>query len=235
MPTSGELVARAVTADEMKEIENRGVTFGISKLVMMENAGHSLAAEAMNVLFGKSRTKMTKHPKILLVAGTGNNGGDVFVAARHLLFWMPNGIDLFLVGREADVKTEEALVNLRALRNVKPKVPFHAIYTQSRVNYLMKELKSADLIIVGIFGTGFRGEPRSIQRAVIDVINQNTNSFVMSVDLPSGMGADTGDFEIAVLSDVTVTMHAPKVGMLATQRSKKVCGKIVVANIGLPR
>ncbi len=66
-------------------------------------------------------------------------------------------------------------------------------------------------------------------------IKNDSDATKVSVDLPSGMEADTGNFEVAVMSDYTITMDSPKIGMFANDKSRKACGMILVANIGLPK
>ncbi len=54
------------------------------------------------------------------------------------------------------------------------------------------------------------------------------------MDIPSGLDADSGSYEAAIVSDYTITMHAPKTGMLSSSSARQICGKILVANIGIP-
>lgn len=89
-----------------------------------------------------------------------------------------------------------------------------------------------DLIIDGLFGTGFHGEPRPEARALIERINA-AGVPVVAVDLPSGVDASTGEVAgAAVRADVTVTMHGPKVGLLVAP-GRFLAGEIEVADIGL--
>ena len=75
---------------------------------------------------------------------------------------------------------------------------------------------------------------RELQASAIKIINDSDVTKI-SVDLPSGMDADSGNCEVAVLSDYTVALDSPKIGMFANDKSRKVCGKILVANIGVPK
>jgi len=217
----------------MRKIEDWGVSVGISKLVMMENAGHSIADEAMRVLTRNIRR--TRFARVALLAGTGNNGGDAFVAARQISYWLNGGADLFLIGNEKEIKAAEALRNWRILKKLRHHVRITNIDSLSKADTLTRKLRPFDLIISGIFGTGFHGEPRAIQKKAIEALNQNSNAVVISIDIPSGMEADSGGSVIAVESDLTVTMFAPKIGMFANRKAKKLCGRIAIANIGIPR
>src|SRR5208283_5132066 len=143
-------------------------------------------------------------------------------------------IELFLVGTEENIRTEEALVNWNILKKQEEGIRIHVIDTERKIRFLKEKLHEVDLMVVGIFGTGFHGEPQSIQRSSIEVVNKNRRAKVLSIDIPSGMEADTGDAKVAVKSDVTLTMHAPKIGMVMDEKSRKMCGRIILANIGLP-
>jgi hydroxyethylthiazole kinase-like uncharacterized protein yjeF len=213
----------AITGKEMIEREDLGVRIGVSRLMMMENAGSAISrfiseSDETNVVF---------------VAGTGNNGGDAFVAARHLAYWENFKIAVALVGNETDIHAEEALANWKILRNIHS-IRLMEINSLEKMSLLMKEINECQIIVCAIFGTGFRGKPRELQSKAIEMIN-SSDSTKISVDLPSGMEADSGNYEITVLSDYTITMDSPKIGMFANDKSRKACGRIVVANIGVPK
>lgn len=217
-----------VSASEMRAIEDEGQKLGISKLIMMENAGNSIANYVHN-LFGRHRNSLVK---IVAIAGTGNNGGDVFVAARHLSYWPIYTLSVVLVGSENDIHAEEAKINWRILSQI-PKIKKLVIDTQTKLDLFDKEIPNSIALIIGIFGTGFKGTPRDLQLGAIMGINRVKKPLKISVDIPSGMEADSGISNHAVKSDVTITMYAPKKGML-TPNGRKKAGKIVEANIGLP-
>ncbi|MGH2637785.1 MAG: NAD(P)H-hydrate epimerase, partial [Rhabdochlamydiaceae bacterium] len=219
-----------ISAAEMREKEVRGVEFGITKMLMMENAGSALARFVTCAFF---EDKVMK--KILLVAGTGNNGGDTFVAARHLAHWNNEfSLSLVLVGKETDIRAEEALTNWKILKRV-DSINKLILDSPDKTNLLTELISSSHVIIVGISGTGFKGSPHELQAKVIELINRSKGAKkLISVDIPSGMNADSGNFEAAVRSDYTITMDSPKVGLLASERARQICGEILVANIGLP-
>jgi len=216
--------SRAITSEEMRAKENRGVAIGISRLSMMEIAGGAIARFVADRFSGKTN--------VLLVAGTGNNGGDAFVAARHLLYWENFEVTLALIGKEADIHKSEALTNWKILKKI-PKADKMEIDSMEKSALFGKALVESQVVVSAIFGTGFRGKPKELQSSVIKMINDSKTTKI-SVDIPSGMEADSGNYEIAVLSDYTITMDSPKIGMLANDKSRKVCGKIIVANIGVP-
>ena len=96
-------------------------------------------------------------------------------------------------------------------------------------------LNRADVVVIGIFGTGFRGESHGLQRHAIELINEKSDSIKISVDIPSGLEADSGLASTVVLSDYTITMHSPKVGMFKGEKARQSCGRILIANIGIPK
>jgi hydroxyethylthiazole kinase-like uncharacterized protein yjeF len=215
---------QGLTRKEINEREDLGVKMGISHLMMMENAGSSIAR------FVDAKFKQAR--RITIIAGTGNNGGDAFVAARHLSFWKRFKVAVVLIGEEKGIHAPEAKINYEILNHVSAikKIDINSI---RKLRFFERTIRGADVIISAIFGTGFHGKPRDLEASVIKIIN-SSKATKISVDVPSGMEADTGNYDIAVISDFTVTMDSPKLGMLASSKSTKACGKILVANIGVP-
>lgn len=189
---------------------------GIKRLVLMENAGSAVAGAV------KERINTGK---VVILAGKGNNGGDAFVAARHL-----SGYDVrvILLGRKADIKTPEAVQNWNALE--KTSIPLTQVSDSKVLD--RKLIENADIIIDGIFGTGVRGKIREPESTAIDLIN-SSGAFVLSVDVPSGFDPDGGKFEKSVNAGLTLTFHKMKVGLLA-HYAKKYAGDIRIVDIGIP-
>lgn len=194
--------------------------FGISTLVLMENAGRGVACEALKML-GNKKTAA-------IFCGRGNNGGDGFVAARHLL---TAGIklDVFLAGKMSGVR-KEAKKNLEILLKLKQKI------TEVRENnlYLAKnKISKYALVIDALLGVGARGEVKGIYRDLIKIIN-GSPSCILSVDIPSGLDATSGEIlGDCISAHKTVTFIARKRGMLVGD-GKKHCGKIIVKDLGIP-
>jgi NAD(P)H-hydrate epimerase len=192
---------RSISPEEMNAIDTNCRYFGLLPLQLMENAGAALAREVAARARGK---------RIAVIAGRGNNGGDAFVAARHLVGF---DVTIFLLGRSRDIATEEAKRNWEILE---------------RLGYDLREIKDAsqlrlgefDLILDGIFGTGVRGPVLGLEALAIDAINSSERP-VISIDVPSGLGTNR-----VVRADATVTFHRPKPEMP---------GEVVVADIGIPQ
>jgi NAD(P)H-hydrate epimerase len=206
----------------MSNIETLVNSKGLTRLMMMENAGRSVA-EAVARIFG-----LTPDMKVGIVAGLGNNGGDGLAAARHLRALGAN-VYVFLAGSEEEIKTQEALVNWRILRELK----LAKLYTLRKhgIEFLEKMLRRSDVIIDAILGTGLKGEVRPPLSTIIDMLNQSGKP-ILSVDVPSGLDSDTGEpCGIAVKATATVTLYMPKRGLVG--RNPYV-GLLLVGSIGLP-
>ncbi|AKG90720.1 putative sugar kinase [Geoglobus ahangari] len=194
-----------ITSREMGALDLNCEYFGLSRLQLMENAGKAVADEILKRFSGG---------KVVLFAGSGNNAGDGFVAVRFL-----KGFDVDVV-LARDVKSELARRNLDIL----VKAGFSVFPWQDY------DFDYADIVIDGLLGTGFRGELRRPYSDIVRAINES-ESFVVSIDVPSGMNADSGEYREAVKADLTVTFHRPKPGL---SRSPEIAGEVVVADIGIP-
>ena len=220
---------RAISSEEMKRIEDHGASIGVTKLMMMENAGKSLSDQVFNCL-SRSRPDATR--KVVILAGTGNNGGDALVAARHLAYWKDYfRVTVVLLGKPKKILAAEAKTNWDIVYRI-PSIKRVVVDSEEKINLLARQIKGASLLLVGIFGTGFKGKPRDLQLEAIKRINAS-KAIKLCVDIPSGMEADSGACDYSINSDLTVTMHAPKIGMMKGKARKKV-GKLVIANIGVP-
>lgn len=215
---------RLVTAAEMRSIDRRAVAeWGISGSVLMENAGRAVA-DAIERRFAPVRGR-----QFLLVCGRGNNGGDGFVIARHLANRgaVPRCI---LLGRVAELKGD-AQANADIL--LKSGLPIREVTDADELAGLLPGSPGA-VLIDAVFGTGFAGTPQGLAAAAIRQLN-TAGLPVASVDIPSGVNADTGAVETeAVRACLTVTMGLPKLGLyLYPGRSH--CGFIEIADIGIPQ
>ena len=142
---------RVVTAEEMKALDRTAIEeYGISGLVLMENAGRHVV-EVVRQVLGDVRDKV-----VTIFIGKGNNGGDGLVIARHLLN-MGAEIKL-LVLTNAEEITGDAAVNLEIWRKLGQKI--YSIHHGDGINIVRLILMNTDLIVDAIYGTGFRGRCR---------------------------------------------------------------------------
>ena len=215
----------SISSEQMYEIENIGHNkFGMKKVMMMENAGHSLA----DLIIKKFKKKLIKK-KIVAICGTGNNGGDAMVTMRHLSGKYHMSGSIILLGSPDSIKTEESRINWNIIRKMKQTI--NVTICQKINKEIKNEIDNADIIVDGIFGTGIKGEIKNIHADIIKLINKS-KAFIVSVDIPSGLDPNNGFINTpCVYSDLTVTFHRIKHGLL---KNKKYSGKIVLEAIGIP-
>jgi hydroxyethylthiazole kinase-like uncharacterized protein yjeF len=209
----------AISARRMRKIDKTAVSkFLIPALILMENAGRSIA-EALAELI---RCKQIKEP-VLFVCGSGNNGGDGFVAARHLSN-MGFKSSVVLVKSSGNLKGE-ALLNFRILKKMGMAAQ---VYTKSF------DLKRAGVIIDCILGTGASGILSPKYNRIIGDINSSKRP-VVAVDLPSGLDADNSrSMGNVVKASFTFSLGANK-KVLCEKKWKKFAGKVSVLYISLPK
>jgi NAD(P)H-hydrate epimerase len=213
-----------ISSDQMYSIEDKADNLiGMKRVYMMENAGHGLA----DFIILKFRRKL-RGKRIVAICGTGNNGGDGFVAARHLSYYYGASVQLILLGFANDLRTEEARINWQIIQ----KMGSIEIITGNEINdKIKKTIEYADVIIDGIFGTGIRGQIREPHASAIKIINKS-RAYVVSVDVPSGIDPNTGKaHDISIRADATVTFHRMKIGLL---NNKKYSGSVHIEKIGIP-
>ena len=216
-----------ISSSEMAAIDENCKFFGLSSAQLMENAGAGIANVIKRKFEGKAKTV-----KVTVMAGKGNNGGDAFVAARHLQLKKDNfDVRVLLVGNSKDLRTEESRRNWQILHACG--YDMEEITDSSELRARGTLLKRSDVIIDAIFGTGVRGKIREPEATAIDLINEANTAFVVSGDIPSGLDPDTGESEKAVRANVTVTFHRAKKGLLKADAKEHV-GELVVAGIGIP-
>lgn len=218
---------RLATAAEMREIDRRAMDeYGVPGLILMENAGREVYAAAAAMLGGDDA--VTGKVAVVL-CGRGNNGGDGFVAARHLLLHGAR-VKVFLAGDPASV-SGDARVNLEIWQRLGQK-----IYLERERNFiqvLRLALMQTDLVIDALYGTGFRGALKDRAAKLVETVNASGRP-VLSVDIPSGVVADTGVIEgAAVRAARTVTFGLGKPGLYLYPGADR-AGEVSVAGISLP-
>lgn len=213
----------AISAAQMQRIDRLTVSrYGIPILLLMENAGRAVAEAAREAL------QLKQFRKVIILCGSGHNGGDGVVAARYLhevgyrvqVLWIKNPNQW-----EGDVASHYRI----AKRMGVPFQSFEKIPASQRISRLRK----SDLLIDALLGTGTTGEIRGLYREAIECINQSRRP-VIAVDIPSGLDSDRGTpLGIAIKAKVTITMAIAKKGLLKPP-AKPYVGRLVVADIGIP-
>lgn len=192
---------------------------GIPSIVLMENAAIACVNE-LKKDFGELTGK-----RIAVFCGKGNNGGDGFAIARHL-HNMDAEVSVYLVcGNEFK---GDAKINFDIIK--KMNVNIDVVSDTENLKYI---IRSNDIIIDAIYGTGIHGTVGGISYDVINEINENSK-YTMAVDVPSGINSDSGEIcGICIRADKTVTFAAYKVGMLMFPAADYT-GKVTVADISIP-
>ncbi|MBZ0272556.1 NAD(P)H-hydrate dehydratase, partial [bacterium] len=195
----------------------------IPGLILMENAGAGCAGIVMD------RLEAAADLGVCVVAGTGQNGGDGFVVARHL--WN-NGFDVevYIIG-SGDKIGGDAAINRDIVHGIG--ITVSEVTSREDFEILEQDLDHAGLIVDALFGTGLAREVKGIHRDVIEAMNRSSAPKV-SVDIPSGLDADTGHpLGAAVFATVTATFGFAKIGHF-THPGFLHCGEVYVVDISLP-
>lgn len=205
----------AITRAQMIEVDRFMIEeFDITLLQMMENAGRNLAILARDILGGELRDK-----NITVLCGGGNNGGGGLAAARHLVNWGAG-----------------VLVCLAVPANKLKDTPAHQLRTLQRMKVpVSNSLPSGDtdLIIDALIGYGLRGEPRGKTAQWIQKANR-AKVPILSLDIPSGLDADTGSPSgDCIRAHMTLTLALPKAGMRAAGAAQYL-GDLYIGDIGVP-
>jgi len=211
-----------LTREQVRRVDRLAIEeYGISGLVLMENAGRGVA----DVL---SRHK--PRGPVVICCGTGNNAGDGFVLARHLEL---RGVACrVLLWANPSALRGDAAVNFRILQ--KADVPVEVFAEGHDAARLETMLDGASWIVDALLGTGAKGDPRSPLDRVIDQLNA-TGVPILAVDLPSGLDCDSGKPGAPTIRAVeTCTFVALKTGF-ASPAAKPYTGAVHVCDIGAPR
>jgi len=215
---------KIVTSDQMRAIDHRAVQSGISTSLLMENAGRAVAEETrsfVNYIAGRI---------VLVLAGTGNNGGDALVAARYLHEWGAD-VSIYLLNDRTPEDKNLALARQHG-------IPLIFMHRDVRYAKLKNVLATAEIVIDGILGIGRARPLEGRFKEILDRINlekqQRPQLIAVAIDIPTGMNADTGAVDQSCLkTDLTVTLGLPKPGLFSFPGAG-MAGKVVVADIGIP-
>ena len=214
-----------MTKDQVRAVDSWAInTLGISGVVLMENAGRS-CAELI-----KEKFKAIAKPKVCIFCGTGNNGGDGYVIARHLL----NSnfkVVVVICGDRTKVKGD-AKINLDILEKLGSPVEQLNLKEDDVPARVKAFTADSDMVVDGLFGTGLSGQLRDDYIQLIDCINA-CDCPILAVDIPSGLDCDNGKpLGAAVKASFTVTFVAVKKGF-ACESAVSYTGEIYIASIGV--
>jgi NAD(P)H-hydrate epimerase len=204
-----------VTVKQMRDIDEKtSAVYGISSLILMENAGQAVAREAKKAL------KKNGNKSIVVVCGSGNNAGDGFAAARYLL---NEGYRVkVILAKSPQSFKGDCKINFDILKKLKADICFFG-----------RSIR-AGVVIDAVLGTGLCGIVEGSMTEIINAINKS-KAYKISADIPSGMDGDSGEIMgCAVKADKTVTFAFPKKAF-KNKPARRHTGKVIVADIGIPK
>lgn len=206
--------------NKCKELDKYTIdNIGIPSIVLMENAAHEVA----NRIKGKAEN-------FLVICGGGNNGGDGLAIARKLIL-QEKSVKVIIVN-EKNKYTDDFNTNLRILKEMKCSLEY--IQNNEKINMLQNMLNKCDIVVDCIFGVGLNRNLNDFYINIIRTIN-NCKAFKISVDVPSGINADTGiSMGNAVKADITYTFEVIKKGFIE-YRALEYLGELEIISIGIPK
>ncbi|MEM4809934.1 MAG: NAD(P)H-hydrate epimerase, partial [Desulfurococcaceae archaeon] len=212
------------SVDEMRKIDEEATKYGVDHFVLMENAGsaiYHLIASEIGVL----------NKKFLVIAGTGNNGGDALVVARRL-YSAGGVVEVIIIGDPGKYR-EPARRNYEIAR--KMNIPMTTISSEADIGLLEKSIRDSDVVVVGLIGIGLKGEISGLMRKAVELVNNlGTGKIIISVDIPTGINGDNGKVcGVAIKSTYTVTFGMPKYGNVLYP-GYQYCGKLYVSRLSYP-
>jgi len=215
-----------MTRDEVRAFDSWVInTLGVSGVVLMENAGRSCAELIKEKLAGIAE------PKVCIFCGTGNNGGDGYVIARHLA-GSGFSVSVVICGDRSKIKGD-AKINLDILERLGQPIEQLNLKSGDVPGRVKGFAAGADMLVDALFGTGLNGQLSGKYKQLVESIN-GENRPILAVDIPSGLDCDTGEpLGAAIRADYTVTFVAVKKGFTTESTAVRYTGEIFVASIGV--
>ena len=219
---------KAITSAQMRELDKLATSeFAIASAELMRRAGEGVALIVADIA---DRARLGD-AFIQVMAGRGNNGGDAFVAA-HYLHEQDFDVEVLLAATAGDIRGD-ALLHFSKMRSAG--IPVRELPTNEDWEDALENANAGQILVDGILGIGVSGPPRGPAAAAIHYLNViSEDNTVISIDVPSGLNADTGESPgETVVADVTATIGMPKNGLLA-QAAIPYVGSLDVVGIGIP-
>lgn len=216
---------KILTVEEMMAIEKKADAGGLTYDQMMQNAGRSIAQEILR------RRPAIDGQRVLILAGSGNNGGDGLVVAHHLE-QAGAEVSVYLSKPRSDADANLARLTDREILIADAE-------DDQRFRVLRNAVGAADVLVDALLGTGLKLPLRGSAQEILEKTQTSLRAragpppYVVAVDCPSGLDCDTGEIaQEALAADLTVTLAAVKRGLLRFPGAEKV-GEVVVGDIGL--
>ncbi|MBI3534054.1 MAG: NAD(P)H-hydrate epimerase, partial [Deltaproteobacteria bacterium] len=217
---------RICSSQEMREIDQIAEReYNVDTQILMENAGKSCLQVLLDKYPHAGRTT-----EILIFTGKGNNAGDAFTLARHLLC-LERRVRIFHLN-PSNKYVGVTQKNFEILKHMRAKLTF--IETISDLESFFKSSIGPFTIVDGILGTGLKGNVDGIFYDVIEMINKQKYNEVVSIDIPSGVNGDTGQiYGTSILATLTISLGFPKLGHFLPPGAAR-RGDLVNVDISLP-
>jgi NAD(P)H-hydrate epimerase len=225
----GTIIMYIYTPQQVRDLDQFAITqCGIPGVVLMENAGRNATESLCQQLTQTTQTGKTKY--IAIFAGPGNNGGDGYVMARHLL---NRGYTVWtFLCASSEAIQGDALINLRILKQMTDAI--YPCHCSDDLLSWRERLSQCDAFVDALLGTGMSKDLSGWYLDLIAQLNQYQVPFKMAVDIPSGLDASTGQPRpICFKADLTVSFAAAKIG-LCLPSALPFVGHLEIADIGIP-
>ncbi len=215
-----------MSRDEVRAFDRWAINeLGIPGVVLMENAGRS-CAELI-----KEKLADVTTPKVCIFCGTGNNGGDGYVIARHLLN-SGFSVVVVIIGDRNKIKGD-AKINLDILERLGQPIERLNLSDSDIAGRVKGFAAGADMLVDGLFGTGLGGKLSNEYKQLIESINAQ-DCPILAVDIPSGLDCDVGEpLGAGIKASWTVTFAAVKKGFTSANTAAQYTGEVFVASIGV--
>lgn len=214
----------ALTREQVRRVDECAVhELHYPSIILMENAGRNAAQWIMANLADHGR-------RVRIFCGTGNNGGDGLVIARHLhnAGWR---VDVCIAG-DAQRMSADAETNHIIARAIG--IPREVVADEAAIERAVRRIDGQTVVVDALLGTGFSGKVREPLAGLIEALNRVTAARVVAVDVPSGLDCDSGEVaSVAVRADCTITFVASKPGFMRAEGPRH-CGEVIVSDIGTP-
>lgn len=237
---------RLLTLEQSRAVDRYAIEeLGLPGIVLMENAGRGAADLIERWLLARARRQrrppgpaaldsarggVRGAPRVAIVCGKGNNGGDGFVVARHLAI---RGYDVSIdLAADPAGLTGDAAVNHAITCNMG--LPVRPLAGDGALSSAARRWRGCAVVVDALLGTGFTGELRDPLASIVARINALKGPLIVAIDVPSGLEAGTGRVGgLAVKADRTITMVSAKQGYAAAS-AKPYLGRVFVVDIGAP-
>jgi NAD(P)H-hydrate epimerase len=220
-----------LTPAQMRDCDDFAIqSLGIPSAILMEDAARSAFEVILPIV--REHCSAKKQPNILILCGSGNNGGDGFALARMLVHHASVRV-VWIGGREK--MSDETAMNFTSCE--KHGIPLQHLCSEADVAALDI---GADCILDALVGIGGSENLRGIAAALLEkcstfIATSSTKPCTIAIDIPTGLNAETGkSHQYCFRADYTITMAAYKTGLLLND-AREVCGKILPVPIGIPK